>query len=171
MKVLIRHNAQNSCFGTKAHVLNWHKNIRIVIFILLFKLTAENVGGKKLIYSDPYDFEDPVTVSQAPVCPAMPLCPSSSPTQFTEPEVLRGTNTAANCRLSDNHFSLYVSKTWSLTLKEEYAMWVSEDNIVAVRWGSNLHPQHMWQISLNYVMNLQFQFNSQHSNTFTISLI
>jgi hypothetical protein len=51
-------------FGTKAHVFNIHKNIRTNVSILLFKLRDENVGGRKLTYNDPYDFEDGVTASQ-----------------------------------------------------------------------------------------------------------
>jgi hypothetical protein len=77
------------------------KNIRIVVSILLFKLTDENVGERKLTYNDPYDFEDAMIAFQAQERHPLPLCCSSSPMQFNEPEVLqrarsRGTNTAAN---------------------------------------------------------------------------
>jgi hypothetical protein len=51
-------------FGTRAHVFNRHENIRTIVPILLFKLRDENVGGRNLVYNDPYDFEDGVTASE-----------------------------------------------------------------------------------------------------------
>jgi hypothetical protein len=35
-----------------------------MVSVLLFKLRDENVGGRDLMYNDPYDFEDGVTASQ-----------------------------------------------------------------------------------------------------------
>lgn len=45
-------------------MFNRHENIRTIVYILLFKLRDENVGGRNLMYNDPYDFEDGVTASE-----------------------------------------------------------------------------------------------------------